>query len=177
MQRRSPDVILAFTGISSFQLADNRFPLNKQVKWRDVKQANSVIGVIHRSDLLIDLHPVCVLGSPLHIVNAFFPGVLFPVFLLVRDVEVDPDQLVRKEFDVRASSADDNSGIASRHTQAGAGLESGVVIAFNGYPEAVLIIGGHGLGFHDLSVGMMPVLSHLLPLRKYQFGRSISKNE
>ena len=74
-------------------------------------------------------------------------------------------------------AVDDNPCVSRRNMQAGTGLKTGVVIAFNGYPEALLIIGGHVSGFRNLSVGVPLFLSLLPPPPEYQFGHLISKNE
>ena len=61
-------------------------------------------------------------------------------------MEAVPNEVAREELDVRSSSAQNDPCVASRHMQAGLGLKPGVVIAFQGYLQAVLVIFGHDLG-------------------------------
>ena len=88
------------------------FSPNEQIKRRDVEKPHLVIGIIHRPLLIIDLHFVLVFGSPLHIEDLVFPGVLQPVFFFVGDLKAVPNEVAGEEFDVRTSRANDDCGVS-----------------------------------------------------------------
>jgi hypothetical protein len=93
--------------------------------------------------------------------------VIQSVFFLIRHLKAVPNDVRRQKLDERSSSAENDPDISSRHMQAGLGLKPGVVIAFKGYPQAVLIFGGHFLVVLSSSIrvkGYLPFFPALLKI-------------